>query len=218
MARFKIQNDKDLQYVLRVGNGDSEVYVIVEHHLQQHVNQSVKAQPLLELNHQSFVQLMASQFAFANGSNYMHVSDPFFELQGLIEITYGQQLMNKTTFFSNDALPFENDEIQNSFDEVEDGRAILKYDLVLLDNTDSDEIEPYSTNKNNENTKPTNYDSAPDFGIGYISINEYVDYHVDECRRVFVRSGTIPMLDRVITNYVVRCDWALENLNLFNKS
>ena len=38
MVKFKIQNKKDLQYVLRVGNRDFKVYVIVEHHPQRHVN------------------------------------------------------------------------------------------------------------------------------------------------------------------------------------
>ena len=32
MIRFKIQNDRNLQYVLRVGYKDFEVYATVEHH------------------------------------------------------------------------------------------------------------------------------------------------------------------------------------------
>ena len=34
MARFKIQDDINSQYVLKVENEDSQVYVDVEHHLQ----------------------------------------------------------------------------------------------------------------------------------------------------------------------------------------
>ena len=34
MARFKIQDDINSQYVLKVENEDSKVYVDVEHHLQ----------------------------------------------------------------------------------------------------------------------------------------------------------------------------------------
>ena len=41
IIRFKIQNDNDSHYVLRVRNGDFEVYVTIEHHSQQFVNQSV---------------------------------------------------------------------------------------------------------------------------------------------------------------------------------
>ena len=32
IARFMIQNDRDLQYVLRVRHGDSEIYVTIERH------------------------------------------------------------------------------------------------------------------------------------------------------------------------------------------
>ena len=58
--------------------------------------------------------------------------------------------MNKITFSSNDTIPFENDEIWNSSDEVEDGRAILEFDPALLDSTNSNENESYSSNENNE--------------------------------------------------------------------
>ena len=64
---------------------------------------------------------MTFQFAYASGSNYMHGSDPFFKLEKLAETTHGQQLMNKITFSPNNTIPFENDEILNSSDEVEDG-------------------------------------------------------------------------------------------------
>ena len=62
--------------------------------------------------------------------------------------------MNKTTFLLNDIVPFENDERHNSFDEVKDWRTIPKYDLVLLEYTDSNENELYFVDKNNEYTEP----------------------------------------------------------------
>ena len=75
VVRFKIQDDRDLQYVLRVGDMDFEVYVTIEHNPQQHVNQSVNAKSNL---HQSFVQLMTSQYASASNSNHMHGVRSFF--------------------------------------------------------------------------------------------------------------------------------------------
>ena len=57
MARFKIKNDRDVQYVLGEGDDIPKVYVTVQQ--SQHpsnVNQSVHIEPLHELNHQSFVQ------------------------------------------------------------------------------------------------------------------------------------------------------------------
>ena len=57
IARFKIKNDRDLQYVLEEINGILKVYVTVQHSQQSSsVNQSVHAQLLHEPNHQSFVQ------------------------------------------------------------------------------------------------------------------------------------------------------------------
>ena len=43
--------------MLKVGNGDFEIYVSVEHHPQQHVNQLVNT---IQNHHPSFVKLMAS--------------------------------------------------------------------------------------------------------------------------------------------------------------
>ena len=44
-ARFEIKNDKDLQFVLKVGNTVYEIFVTIELHSQQQVTQcSVSAQ------------------------------------------------------------------------------------------------------------------------------------------------------------------------------
>ena len=57
MARFKIKNYRDIQYVLGEGDEILEVYVIVQHSQQpSNVNQSVHVQSLHEPNNQSFVQ------------------------------------------------------------------------------------------------------------------------------------------------------------------
>ena len=84
MARFTIKKDKDLHYVLRIGNEISEVYVTVEHS-QQQVNQSINEKHLHEPNDQSFVQLMAFQFASTSESNFMHELIPFFKLNRCTE-------------------------------------------------------------------------------------------------------------------------------------
>ena len=85
--------------------------------------------------------------------------------------------MNKTTFSTNDIIPFENDELRNSSDEVEDRWAILKYDPVLLDSTYSYGNESYYVDENNEYIEPTSYDSPFDVGVGYNSIDEHVHFH-----------------------------------------
>ena len=83
--------------------------------------------------------------------------------------------MNKTTFSLNDTIPFGYDEIHNSLDKVKDWQVILKYDLALLDSTDSDENKSYSANENNEYTEPIGCDLAPNVRVGYTSIEELVD-------------------------------------------
>ena len=57
-VRFKIESDRDLQFMLKVGNTVYELFVTVELHPQQQVTQcSLSAQ----LNHrESFVELIAS--------------------------------------------------------------------------------------------------------------------------------------------------------------
>ena len=56
IVRFKIKNDRDVQYVLGEVVGILEVYVIVQHSQQpSNINQSGHAQSLVEPNHQTFV-------------------------------------------------------------------------------------------------------------------------------------------------------------------
>ena len=92
-VRFKIESDRDLKFVLKVGNTVYELFVTIELHPQQQVTQcSVSAQ----LKHrESFVELIASQRAFASCSQYMHGIDPFFQLRRLAE-TAKEQLLNET--------------------------------------------------------------------------------------------------------------------------
>ena len=76
--------------------------------------------------------------------------------------------MNKTTFSPNDNQSIENDEIRNSFDEIEDGWAIPECNPSFLDSTDLDENESYYVDKNNE---------PPDFRVGYNLVDEHVHYY-----------------------------------------
>ncbi|XVF67613.1 hypothetical protein PTKIN_Ptkin10aG0135400 [Pterospermum kingtungense] len=92
---FKIENDRHLQHLLKVGNGISEIFVTVKQ-CQQHVNHSINGQLLNKSNHQSFVQLMASQCALASGCNYMHASLPFFEQKRCSEMASGQHIRIET--------------------------------------------------------------------------------------------------------------------------
>ena len=94
IARFKIKNDRDVQYVLGEINGILKVYVTVQHSQQSsNVNQSVHAQFLHEPNHQSFVQLIAFQFSSTSGSN------PLFEPDMWIGTAHEQHKRNKSIFF-----------------------------------------------------------------------------------------------------------------------
>ena len=69
----------------------------------------------------------------------MHESLPFFELKRCNETNLEQHKRNKTTFFLDDLIAFENYEIQNSSNELEDVGGIPKYDSTLRDTTDSNE-------------------------------------------------------------------------------
>ena len=57
----------------------------------------------------------------------------------------------------NDPVPFENDEIRNSSNKLEDGRTIPEYDLVLLDNTYLNKNESYFADETNEYIEPIGY-------------------------------------------------------------
>ena len=109
--------------------------------------------------------------------------------------------MNKTTFSLNDTIPFGYDEIYNSLDKVKDWQVILKYDLALLDSTDSDENKSYSANENNEYTEPTGYDSAPDIGVSYNSIDEHVYYYNTTNDDEHIERHLFEKLDRNETFY-----------------
>ena len=123
IVRFKIKNDRDVQYVWRVRERIPKVYIIVQHSQQpSNVNESIHAQPLHEPNHQSFVQqewneiyqsthhsfvkLMASQLVLLRWLN------PFFDPNTWTR-TGPEQHMNKSTifFFSNEELIVENNDI-----------------------------------------------------------------------------------------------------------
>ena len=91
-----------------------------------------------------------------NNANNMwinHGSLPFFEQKKCSE-TASEHVRIETGFLQNDPVPIASDEIQNSFDELEDKRPIPYYDHALLDSIDSRENESYSNDKNNDNTEP----------------------------------------------------------------
>ena len=104
----------------------------------------------------------------------MHESVPFFKLKRCIEPALEQHIRNKIIFLPNDLVPFENDEIHNNFDELENERAISEYDPALLNSTDSYKNASYSVDENNEYMEPTSYSSTPDVGVGYTSVDEHV--------------------------------------------
>ena len=80
-VRFKIESDRDLQFVLKVGNTVYELFVTIELHPQQQVTHcSVSAQLK---DRESFVELIASQCASVSCSQYMHEINHFFQLRRL---------------------------------------------------------------------------------------------------------------------------------------
>ena len=105
---------------------------------------------------------MASQFVLASGSN------PFFEPDIWIRTGPEQYIKNKPiAFLPDEELTDENDAIQNNFGEYENRHAISKYDPIWYDTTDSDKNESYSSDENDEYTKPTCNNVYPDVGVGY---------------------------------------------------
>ena len=76
--KFKIKNDRDVQFVLGGIDGIPEVYVTIQPCQQSPKQPSQQPfQPLHEPSHHMFVQqdnflqLMATQFALAHGSNFL---------------------------------------------------------------------------------------------------------------------------------------------------
>ena len=118
---------------------------------------------------------MDAQFASTSGSN------PFFNPNMWTSIDPEKHMNKSITFFLNEKLTVENDDIRNVFVEHEDGQAIPEYDSTWYDTIDSNKNESNSSDDNDEYTKLTCNDSNLNVRVEHASFEDYNEAHpIDE--------------------------------------